>query len=86
MNNYTFAAYLWINATIWNTFDLKPEDYLNCSDEEELYDCINEDLMAHFDSPEVSKIHDSDFSWDYPNGFLEEWRRLKNEKIKNEDN
>lgn len=80
MSNYAFDVNLWINATIWNTFDLKTEDYLNCKNEEELYDSINEYLNDLVGFPEVSKVHDADFSWDYPDGFLEEWRRLKNGK------
>lgn len=40
------------------------------------YEIINT-LYEHFDSYSFTKVYDRELEWDYPQDFLDEWRRLK---------
>lgn len=81
MNKYTFEASMWVDATLSIDLDLKPEYYLDCADEDELWENINEDMKYYLENRiDVTKIYDSETTWSYPEGFLEEWKRLKSNK------
>ena len=57
--------------------ELQPSDYLYCEDEDELFDEVNDTLRKHI---KFSRVYICESDWRYPKGFLEEWRRLKNER------
>ena len=73
MNKYDFNATLYISAKSSVVIGLRPVDYLYCEDELR-YEIINT-LYEHFDS--FTKVYDRELEWDYPQDFLDEWRRLK---------
>lgn len=77
MNKYDFNATLYISAKSSVVIGLRPVDYLYCENEDELrYEIINT-LYEHFDSYSFTNVYDRELEWDYPQDFLDEWRRLK---------
>lgn len=79
MSKYTFEPSLWIAGVVREDISLDVRDYLDCEDEDELTDIVNCDLEDKMDKVCLDKVDDSELSWNYPEGFLEEWRKLKNE-------
>lgn len=73
MNKYDLNATLYISAKSSVVIGLRPVDYLYCENELR-YEIINT-LYEHFDS--FTKVYDRELEWDYPQDFLDEWRRLK---------
>lgn len=59
--------------------ELQPSDYLYCEDE--LFDEVNDTLCGTLRKHiKFSRVYTCESDWRYPKGFLEEWRRLKNER------
>lgn len=77
MSKYYFESSLWISVTKEQAISLDPRNYLYCEDEDELYDMICLDISDKIEFPDLDNIKDSDLIWNYPEGFLEEWRGLK---------
>lgn len=60
---------------------VQPSDYLYCEDEDELFDEVNDTLCGTLRKHiKFSRVYTCESDWRYPKGFLEEWRRLKNER------
>ncbi len=80
MDKNTFNISLWVNADIEDTIDLNPENYLDCADEDELWDQINADIYVAFNKY-ITHLYDYTLDWSYPEGFLEEWKELKRKSL-----
>ena len=57
--------------------ELDPKKYLYCEDEDEMIDCVTEDLAESIDYGDIN-VKDSDS--DIPEEFIKEWKKLKNIK------
>lgn len=56
--------------------ELDPKKYLYCEDEDEMIDCVTEDLAESIDYGDIN-VKNSDSDCDIPKGFIEEWKKLK---------
>lgn len=80
MSKYEFDASLVTTGLSEGVFGLQPSDYLYCEDEDELFNEVNNTLCGILSRHiKFSRVYDCEADWSYPKGFLEEWRRLKNE-------
>lgn len=81
MSKYKFDVSLVISGLSEGVFELRPSDYLYCEDEDELFDEVNDTLRGTLRKHiKFSRVYTCESDWRYPKGFLEEWRRLKNER------
>lgn len=74
MSKYKFDVSLVISGL---SEGVQPSDYLYCEDE--LFDEVNDTLCGTLHI-KFSRVYTCESDWRYPKGFLEEWRRLKNER------
>ncbi len=82
MDKNTFNISLWIDANIEDTIDLKPENYLDCADTDELWSQVNADLYVAFNKGlHITRLYDYNLDWSYPIGFLKEWEELKRKSL-----
>ena len=78
MSKYKFDVSL---VTSGLSEGVQPSDYLYCEDEDELFDEVNDTLCGTLRKHiKFSRVYTCESDWRYPKGFLEEWRRLKNER------
>lgn len=77
MSKYKFDVSLVTSGLSEGVFELQPSDYLYCEDE--LFDEVNDTLCGTLHI-KFSRVYTCESDWRYPKGFLEEWRRLKNER------
>lgn len=81
MSKYKFDVSLVTSGLSEGVFELQPSDYLYCEDKDELFDEVNDTLCGTLRKHiKFSRVYTCELDWRYPKGFLEEWRRLKNER------
>lgn len=76
MSKYKFDVSLVTSDLSEGVFELQPSDYLHCEDE--LFDEVNDTTLRK--PIKFSRVYTCESNWRYPKGFLEEWRRLENER------
>lgn len=71
---------IWYDKVKYYELDVKPNDFIDCDDEDELWECVKEKVESS--EPVFEKINDSESTFNLPEKFINEWRKLKNnEKV-----
>lgn len=70
MSKHIYAARLYVS------FELNPEDYLDCASEDDLKDAIYDHMYGEVDYGDVC-IDESETDLENINEFVETWKKLK---------
>lgn len=69
---------VWYDKVEYYEMDVDPKDFIDCEDEDELWECIKETIETS--KPVAEKFYDSDSEFNLPEEFINEWIKYKNDR------
>lgn len=79
MNKFIVNYSEYLSVAAYADIELDPYMFINCDDEEQLKIEVEDYLstMANFTKGDFQDAYYEHKDWEFPEGFLEEWRKIK---------